>query len=305
MVETGGELNLYLPFATADFLDVSVRFAGEQWVQRFEALTKKFPVSYVTNENYEGYNDLFHLQSVVIFGATTLRGHATHTKPHLITVMSGLDLKRKEGGTLDTLNLWPYQDAIININPDNFNATPSPTNNATAVAAPVLVEKIDRPSLYLLMADFSTLSSVEKEKVWKLIYEKLTSQSPMATAGHWNGDTLKVCYRNINGTLQLCQYILESVAHYHKKESARISLHVGPVYIDETKNEMGKKMEGSQVTVLSQIHQSSVGGEIFASSPFSMELALDLKNYSIDYAGKFLPEGETQSQEIYKIGFIK
>jgi hypothetical protein len=303
MVETGGELNLFLPFATSDFIDISVRFAGEQWVQRFEALTKRFPVTYVTHENYEGYNDLFHLQSGVIFGATALRGHATHTKPHLITVMSGLDLKRKEGGTLDTLSFWRHRDSIVNVNPDNFNVVSS-TGNSTPAPTPV-VEKTNRPVLYQLMADFPKLSTEEKEKIWKLLHEKVEAQSPMATACLWDGNTLQAAYRNINGTLQLCHFILDATEHYNKKESARISLHVGPAYIDETKNTMGKKMEGREVSLLVQMHNNSTPGGMYASTNYAMELALDLEKYALDYAGKFVPDNNDQPQEIYRVEFVR
>jgi hypothetical protein len=305
MVETGGELNLFLPFASTDFVDISVRFAGEHWVERFEALTKKFPVTFVSRENYEGYNDLFHLQSGIIFGATSLRGHVTHTKPHLITVMSGLDLKRKEGGTLDTLSLWPFSDTIVNVNPDNFNTTTQSSSGTPAVTATSPIQRTNRPALYLLMADFPKLSAEEKETFWKFISDKLETQSPMATACIWNGDTLMAAYRNIKGSLELCHDIQQAAEHYHKKDSARIGLHVGPVYIDEAKNTLGKKMEGMEVNVLTQLHSYATIGGVYASSGYAMELALDLEKYALDYAGKFEPNDLDQSQEIYRVEFIQ
>ena len=61
--EVGGELNLFLPFKQSDFIAASVRFAGEEWVQRFERLVNKYPVTYMTQESYEGHADLFACKS--------------------------------------------------------------------------------------------------------------------------------------------------------------------------------------------------------------------------------------------------
>ncbi|HRI79348.1 MAG TPA: TRAFs-binding domain-containing protein, partial [Cyclobacteriaceae bacterium] len=43
LTESLGDVNIILPFPKEDFLETSVRFAGESWVQRFEALEKKWP----------------------------------------------------------------------------------------------------------------------------------------------------------------------------------------------------------------------------------------------------------------------
>lgn len=304
MLETGGEVNIYLPFLKSDFLDASVRFAGEQWVERFEKLSNRFSVNYITHEPYDGYSDLFFLQTGIIFGTATMRGKATHTKPHLVTILSGLDLKRKEGGTLDTLQLWPYPETILNINPDNFNPT-SQSNNRQEVPISIAPDKNkNRPVLYLIMADFPNLPLAEKEICWKSVQAKIEIQSPLPRALTWKGDHLLAAYVALEGTVALCHTLVEMVSRFHKKDQVRISLHVGPVQVGQ-QEVLGEKIEGNQVKILSQIHSFAACGEIYASSQYSMELALDLENYSIDYAGKFLPDGVPQSQEIFKIGFTK
>ena len=122
MQEAGGEVQLFLPFAKDDFVNISVRFAGEQWVERFERLINKFPVTYVTEEQYGGFDDLFSFQSRIIFGAAVLRSASYHQEPTLLTVLSDTDLRRKEGGTRDTVRMWPFADKYINVNPDQFVA---------------------------------------------------------------------------------------------------------------------------------------------------------------------------------------
>ncbi|NJN42641.1 MAG: DUF4071 domain-containing protein [Flammeovirgaceae bacterium] len=66
--EVGGEVNISLPFKPADFIELSVRFAGENWVDRFNRLIEKYPVRLITDEGYGGYNDLFSFESKIILG---------------------------------------------------------------------------------------------------------------------------------------------------------------------------------------------------------------------------------------------
>jgi tetratricopeptide (TPR) repeat protein len=120
MTEAGGEVGVWLPFSKADFIETSLRFAGDYWIPRFEKLVSQSRVTFITEESYEGYDELFSFQSAVIFGSAVIRSSMNHTKPSLLTVLSETDLHRKEGGTRDTVSRWPYPDRHVNINPDDF-----------------------------------------------------------------------------------------------------------------------------------------------------------------------------------------
>jgi hypothetical protein len=73
MEELGGEVNIFLPFAEADFIQQSVAFAGEEWLNRYHRLVKKFPVTYITKQSYAGLDNLFAFQNKVICGSAILR----------------------------------------------------------------------------------------------------------------------------------------------------------------------------------------------------------------------------------------
>ncbi len=301
--ETGGEVNIILPFSESDFLEASVRFAGEHWVDRFNQLVKKFPTTFVTHEPYGGYDDLFFLQSGIIFGAAILRSHASHTKPHLFTVVSGLDLNRNEGGTRDTLNLWPYHENTLNINPDNFNTVPRSSSFQSSTRRIDKRKYKNRPVSYILFADFPNTHTAEKEMIWKSMQSKIEIQSPLPVGLVWNGDTILAAYNSLGGTIDLCKILLAAVVRFHKKDSVKISLHVGPVHLTNAEGDVGNSIEGSPVDILRLIQQYAAPGEVLASSQVSSELALNIDNYSIDYVGKFFPESTTYSQEIFKIDF--
>ena len=73
LLELGGEVNIFLPFAMSDFLETSVEFAGKEWVDRFNSLISRAGVNFITEEKYFGDEDLYHFLGKVLIGSTILR----------------------------------------------------------------------------------------------------------------------------------------------------------------------------------------------------------------------------------------
>ncbi|MFN3840156.1 MAG: TRAFs-binding domain-containing protein [Cyclobacteriaceae bacterium] len=277
IAEEEGEVNLFLPFAIDDFIEVSVRFAGQQWVERFNALIGKFPVNLVTPERYEGYDDLFTLQSKVIFGSAVLRSAVYHAKPTLLTVLSEMDLKRSTGGTRDTLRLWPFPDQYININPDTL----LPSGIAGYDGSPTTQRIIptDRPVQYLLLADLSTMKSLEKEKVYKLINQKIDEE----VVPHAEPDTahnrVLMTFEFESGAMEMVRSIIEVLPAYKREPELKITLHAGPLL----KKEGG--IYGDALQTLRDLSTIAPRGAICASSQFAALLALDPRRYGVEYSG--------------------
>ena len=156
---------------------------------------------------------------------------------------------------------------------------------------------------YVLLADFPDTHNAEKEMIWKSMQSKIEIQSPLPVGLVWNGDSVLAAYNSLGGTIDLCKILITAVVRFHKRDSVKISLHVGPVHLSNAEGEVGDSIEGSPVDILRLIQQYASPGEVLASSQVSSELALNIENYSIDYVGKFFPESTTYSQEIFKIEF--
>ena len=74
LIEINGETNIYLPFSRSDFIDVSVSFAGQEWVERFDHVLEKSSRSvYATEEGYCGDDFLFRYLGQVMLGGALLR----------------------------------------------------------------------------------------------------------------------------------------------------------------------------------------------------------------------------------------
>jgi class 3 adenylate cyclase len=304
MAELGGEVNIFIPFDTKDFIKTSLAFAGEHWVQRFQSLVEKFPIHFVTHEGYSGFDDLFAFQSKMIFGSAVMRATSNHEEPTLLTVLSEVDLKRKEGGTRDTIRLWPFQRNHVNINPDIYTAS---LNIETPVVTPVpsppsAVTEINRPVLYLAYCDLTGISLLEREKVLKAIHVKIEDVAIPVKAFSLEGDSFLVAYETEMAVMEFVSDIFNSIKALKQAGGIRMALHAGPVYITTESNIEDISIAGETVEIVRQIGKLTPTGSICATSHFSSLLALETKKYSLDYSGVLAKDSRGEGVTVYRVG---
>jgi len=102
----GGETNVVLPFAEADFVATSVAPAGERWTERFRSVKEGAnTLTYSVTERYLGDDALFSHGNQVMKGLAHLRGRVLGTEPCLLAVRDGA-AALKAGGTEETIRRW-------------------------------------------------------------------------------------------------------------------------------------------------------------------------------------------------------
>lgn len=274
MEEEGGEVNISLPFNKKDFVDVSVAFAGESWVNRFDALMSRHRVTYITQEPFDSNPDLFSMQSKVVLGSTILRSAIMRSDPHLITLLSDFDLSKMEGGTRDSMSIWPNQDKIFNISPNTFitetttipSASPPPPRSApTAV----------RPALYTLVADLDTDLEEDNTIFFASVNDKMSEVvvPPLATT---IADSKMVF--GFTGLRPLEDFI-----HFIKRikgvklDKLRLSIGGGPILLDDFHEKdpvQYKVMSGHHFDIAIDSHRYCLAGLCIALSPLAYELAM-------------------------------
>lgn len=308
IIESGGELNIWIPFSKDDFLEESVRFAGGDWVDRFEKLLLQFPPTYLTQEPYAGFDDLFSFQNRVIFGSAVIRSAMNHTEPTLLTVLSETDLRLKEGGTRDTLNLWPFPGRHVNINPDNFVSK-------NTLVVPSAIESlrpkressgpvIDRPVLYIVCADIPGASHGEQAKIWEEI-EKKMDLPVLAPVTYEVSEMMMISFRSILGAIDLTKIILKSMKAHFMSDRLRISLYANPFLLATGKNDKEKVIASQPASRTKKLHSLIPTGAVYAFARFSAALSLDVNHYSVDYAGLVTVDWLPQPLEIYKINITE
>ncbi len=301
MAAVGGEVNIWLPFAKEDFIEASVRFAGGDWLDRFEKLVARFPVTHITYDPYAGYDDLFSFQNRVIFGSAIIRSSMNHTEPTLLTVLSETDLRLKEGGTRDTINLWPFPSRYVNINPDNY-VTPAMAPQITLAKAEPKPEypKMDRPVLYVVAADLPASSPEEQTKIWEEIKKKM-DLPVLAPVTVEMSDMMILSFRSILGAMDLAKVVLKFMKSHFMHDRLRMSLYANPVLLEPGGKEKEKLFSITQSSKLRELHSLIPTGAVYAFARFSSALSLDVNHYSVDYAGVITVDWHPQPLEIFKV----
>lgn len=274
MEEMGGEVNIFLPFRRDDFVEASVAFAGQNWIDRFNTLMDKHPVTYLTEEGYEQHSDLFTMQSKVVLGATLIRSSMMHSEAYLLSVLSDYDLTRKEGGTRDNISLWPYPQKLINISPDNFVA--GVLKDATiADKTKRQPPTTKRPALYMLVVDMETDNADELQKLFELVQNKLEGEVVPPLAFCIQDNKLAAGFTGMRPLYDIVQSLQKSTKIDQKR--LRLSISSGPVWLSDYHEKdkiQYKVMVGGSLDQILNSHRYAISGECIAFSPIAFELAL-------------------------------
>jgi tetratricopeptide (TPR) repeat protein len=291
LAEQNGEVHIYIPFNIEEFIDISVRFAGEQWVERFKRLTERFPVNLLTPDAYLGHDELFALQSKIVFGAALIRSAAYHSNATLLTVLSEIDLRRLSGGTRDTLRFWPLGNGRININPDAY-ITPEMAGSRTEEGPSTERRQgaVDRPTVYLLSADASEVHQLESDKLMASIRATIESEPVMFPAFRIENKKVFVAC-NADAVLVNVITLFKSLIALGRK--IKIVLHTGPVKKTES------FIEGGTVDILRAMEEYAPAATISASNPVAALLALHPTIFSVGYSGFF--KHEDLEHPVFKI----
>lgn len=285
------EVNIFLPFNVRDFIEVSVQFAGEEWVKRFRSLVEVHPVKLITEEPYAGYDSLFNFQSKVIFGSAMLRCQGEQNRATLLTVLSETDLKKKVGGANYSVSLWPFRDKHININPDNFL---SGENVITSEALPQSYgETLPSRKIWTHVAvNVSGLAPLLSEKIYKEVTRLNTDAQPF-----WSTEILKGLtvhsFESEFGAFDFISHLQHLCNAFPKGQDVSIHLHSGLT----TATGNGFSGEGLETVIeLSRLNASG----IHVSEHVAAMLALQPNKYSLDFAGIVLIKNE-RKLALYKV----
>jgi len=265
-------------------------------LDRVRKLVDQFPVRYITHENYLCSDDLFSFQSKVIFGAALHRTEMLHSTAHLISLFSDADSKAKEGGTKDTLTLWPFPEKRININPMNFVNETNKNSLAEIAVSPKIVFPEKNPLRhvrYLLSLKLNDSPAHDYHErfnyhVTKKINE--LNEVPRATGEN------EVVFAFLNA-IDAVSAGWNCLAKFTGIPSLSLSmcLHAGPVIADHEKNSVA----GLNVSVVKGIHRFALPGKVYASFQFASALILESDKYVIEHAG--LINVDQEKLELYQL----
>ncbi|MBA4055993.1 MAG: hypothetical protein C0490_14860, partial [Marivirga sp.] len=154
-----------------------------------------------------------------------------------------------------------------------LGSIPEPVSDAAPVSQPIS----DRPVLYLVCCDLST-----DPKVNEALLAELDSSSLPPSAFDQRADHLIAGFKTIFSAMEFCDVVNKLMTHpFQQKSTSRISLHVGPVYINA--DSISQELSGDVIDMIERLHKISLPGSIYATNIVAAVLAMDYKKYSFDY----------------------
>ncbi len=316
LLELGGELNIFLPYAKNDFLKTSVEFAGEEWVQRFEEVLEKCNLTYITEERFFNDDVLYEFLGKVIIGSSILRSDLMYSRPVLLSVLSESDATKKVGGTKSVIDLWPFESNRININPDHLLSVPPVEIEEEINDSKSSVDQpIKRKIRYILFADIVGFSKLEEEQtpqfmhiLLKKISDELDDYPRPGILNTW-GDSIFAIYRNAKFTVEFAMRLKQIFKETDWAKNGlpsdlkiRIALHAGPVFVG--KDPLTNKMNayGSHINRAARMEPVAIPGLIYASNQFASALVAECpQEYEINHVGIIRLAKDYGTQEVYMI----
>jgi hypothetical protein len=212
----------------------------------------------------------------------------------LLTVLSELDMKRREGGTRDTIQLWPYPQRHTNINPDVLY---TPGNEVMPSISTLKSEQtiiLNRPVLFLACIDMTAILPMEREKIEKII-KSLSGEEQLAYKVYEETEhSIIIGLETEIGLLDVVRSVWNTTAPLKPVKPIRIGLHAAPVYINDTTND-------HNIESVKAITQFASTGSICSSIAFAAVLALYPKRFLLDYVGLLQLPKATENTGLFQV----
>jgi class 3 adenylate cyclase len=293
----GVALNIVLPFATTDFVEQSVRPAGEAWVTRFEAcLAAAKTVRFATEDAYLGDDLLFTYCSSLAMGLASLCARHMDAPLMQLAVWDGVVNEGAIAGTAADMSAWREAGLpvrIVSTGPD-VNVEKLPPWHRPKVAPG---RRDTRAMLFGDIHGFSKLTDAQ----FPLFTDEIMGTLGEVTRRHtqhiafvntW-GDGIFVVFRDAGRAAACALDMQDAVSAIDLKAAGlpetlklRLGGHLGPVYeLDDPVTDR-PNYYGAHVSRAARIEPITPEGCVYVTETFAAMLALhNAGQFSCDYVG--------------------
>ena len=290
-------LNVVLPFAADDFIEESVRPAGEDWVTRFEAcLAAAKTVRFATEDAYLGDDQLFPYCGSLAMGLASLCARHLHAPLMQLAVWDGVVKDGAIAGTAADMSAWREAGLPVKLVPTgpDVNVENLPAWHRPKVAPG---RRDTRAMLFGDIHGFSKLTDAQlplfTSKIMGALGEVVRRhQQHVAFVNTW-GDGIFVVFRDAGRAaacaldMQDAMNAIDLVAEgLPETLKLRLGGHVGPVYELEDPVTDRPNYYGAHVSRAARIEPITPEGCVYVTETFAAMLALhNAGQFSCDYAG--------------------
>jgi class 3 adenylate cyclase len=290
-------VNVVLPFAADDFIEASVRPAGEDWVARFEAcLAAARTVRYATEDAYLGDDQLFPYSSNLAMGLASLCARHLHAPLMQLAVWDGVVKEGVVGGTAVDMSAWRDAGLPVKLVPTgpDANVEKLPPWRRPEVARG---RRDTRAMLFGDIHGFSKLSDAQLPRFTEKIMGTLAEvarryKQHIAFINTWgdgifvvfrDADRAAACALDMQDAIDAIDLVAEGLPATLK---LRLGGHLGPVYELDDPITDRPNYYGAHVSRAARIEPITPEGCVYVTETFAAMLALhNADQFSCDYVG--------------------
>ncbi|HUZ71748.1 MAG TPA: adenylate/guanylate cyclase domain-containing protein [Stellaceae bacterium] len=300
LLRRGASLHVVVPFAREEFVDISVRPAGEDWVRRFEACyAAADTVRYATEDAYLGDDRLFAYCSRIAMGLAVLRARHLGTEAEQMSVWDG-EAPEGVAGTAADVERWRASglgQTIIPPRNQRRRIVADKTDAATPTTTTSPGGRLARAMLFCDIKGFSKLSDVELPRYIAGLLGEMAKVvdafgNAVCFANTW-GDGLFLVFEDV-GQAAACALDLQSAIGrldlaalgLPGHMALRVGGHFGPAY--PAVDPVLKKINyfGAHVSRAARIEPVTPEGCVYVTETFAAVVALEHgRDFVCEYVG--------------------
>lgn len=296
ILDQRGELEVVLPFDRDEFLAVSVRPNGAEWVDRFEqVLSRASKVHFVTEDAYLGHDELFNYTSHLAIGHARLHAQRLGAELCQVAVWDGQPPRPQDlAGTAFDI----AKGKQIGLQQHIIASRSEAASPEDVAFEPSTGERQRRVMVFGDLKGFSKLSDqqlpIYVETVLGACAEVFDQFDESLMFRNTWGDGLFLVFDDLAAAADCAFTLREKISALPYAEvglpqslGLRLGLHYGPVF--ETRDPVLDRMNyfGFHVSRAARVEPITPEGEVYVTDAAAAALAVDCPDaYRCDYVGE-------------------
>jgi class 3 adenylate cyclase len=300
LLARGAQLHVVLPFILDDFIETSVRPAGEQWVTRMRrCLAAARSVRYATDGAGLGDDTLFTYSSRIAMGLAVLASQHLCTNVAQLAVWDGTPARGVAGTAVD-VGLWRESGRPQSIIPLPAAGNAPPDRHESEAAPPGDERRNRRRARAMLFGDFTRFSTISDREMPQFFHGVLggvaraieTHRSRVLSINTW-GDGMFLVFRRTREAAECAldlQVAMQALAAdrgtFAEPLALRLGGHLGPVFETEDPLLLKQNFFGAHVSLAARIEPVTPPGLVYVTETFAAALELEhADEFCCDYVG--------------------
>jgi len=309
MLDYGAEVHVYLPFAASRFAEEYVAYAGNDWLERFQAVLARVDSVTTVGEWDIGLNDRNHeFCSLYSFGAALLQHRSTRCDLHGLTVWDGVD--NRSSGTAAVVNMWRQyglQWDCIRPAATSRDDGPDEWNCETDGERYTFL-----PMMFADVRGYSRLSGLQlyifARRFMAACADVLGAHAEGIYSTRSQGDSLFVVFRDLVSAVTTVRQLRDMISDTDWARSglpadlsARFALDCGPCYAYDDPVTGRREICGAHVIRAARLEPVTPPGHIYASESFAALCAANRVEADFEAAGSIILPKSYGQMRIYHL----